>query len=99
MLMFRLLRTSTRTPAQRTGYLDAMSAMFVGCPEPECLAPAEVMDRIVLASTGGPVEHARIYCVQRHFFVMPLVAVPGATAGPDHWDADRRAAAPPRRTV
>jgi hypothetical protein len=39
---------------------------------PECGAPAEVRDRHVLESTDGPIEHARIRCVQRHFFFLPL---------------------------
>lgn len=39
---------------------------------PECGAPAEVRDRHVLDSTDGPVEHARIRCVQRHHFFLPV---------------------------
>jgi hypothetical protein len=32
----------------------------------ECAAPAEVVDRFALESTGGPVEHAIVVCVLRH---------------------------------
>jgi hypothetical protein len=39
---------------------------------PECGAPAEVRDRHVLESTDGPIEHARIRCLQRHYFFLPL---------------------------
>jgi hypothetical protein len=39
---------------------------------PECGAPAEVVDRHVLESTDGPIEHARVRCVQRHHFFMPI---------------------------
>lgn len=40
--------------------LDAMAC-------PECGRVAEVVDRFVLASTGGPVEHIRLRCdVGRH---------------------------------
>ena len=43
---------------------------------PECGAPAEVRDRHVLDSTDGPVEHARIRCVQRHHFFLPVERLP-----------------------
>jgi hypothetical protein len=39
---------------------------------PECGALAEVLWRDVLASTDGPVEHAKIGCVNRHWFLLPL---------------------------
>ncbi|MBS45821.1 MAG: hypothetical protein CMH83_22135 [Nocardioides sp.] len=47
---------------------------------PECDAPAEVLDRAVLPSTDGPVEHARVRCVARHVFTLPVerLARPGA---------------------
>jgi hypothetical protein len=48
---------------------------------PECGAPAEVLDRDVLESTDGPVEHARVVCLYRHRFFLPvagLLAGPGA---------------------
>lgn len=37
---------------------------------PECGAPAEVTDRCVLESTDGPIEHVRVGCVRRHWFLM-----------------------------
>jgi hypothetical protein len=42
---------------------------WVVCPE--CDHPAEVTWRAGQVSTAGPVEHAKILCVQRHWFLMP----------------------------
>ncbi len=39
---------------------------------PECGAPAEVDARGVCESTDGPVEHARVRCLHRHVFVLPV---------------------------
>ncbi len=39
---------------------------------PECGRPAELVDRAVLESTDGPVEHAHVRCVQRHRFWLPV---------------------------
>ena len=39
---------------------------------PDCGAPAEVLDRFVLESTDGPIDHARIRCVGRHWFLLSL---------------------------
>ena len=52
-----------------TGELD-----LVVCPE--CSAPAEVVDRFALASTDGPVEHAKVRCLARHWFLLPVTALP-----------------------
>jgi hypothetical protein len=43
--------------------------VIIGCPE--CGTPAEVEWSTCLASTDGPVEHLKIRCVQRHWFLMP----------------------------
>jgi hypothetical protein len=42
---------------------------------PECGAPAEVLDRHVLESTDGPVEHARVVCLDRHRFFLPVAGL------------------------
>lgn len=42
---------------------------------PECDAPAEITDRTVLASTDGPIEHVKIRCINRHWFLLPLYAL------------------------
>ena len=39
---------------------------------PECGALAEVEWRAVLESTDGPVEHAKITCARRHWFLLPV---------------------------
>lgn len=67
---------------------------LVGCPE--CGAPAEVVDRFVLPSTSGPVEHVRVQCVSRRWFTVPAERLPvlpaaGAIPGeePDRWTSTR----------
>jgi hypothetical protein len=42
---------------------------------PECGAPAAVLDRHVLESTDGPVEHARVVCLDRHRFFLPVAGL------------------------
>jgi hypothetical protein len=49
---------------------------------PECGAPAEVRDRHVLESTDGPIEHARIRCVQRHYFFLPVEQLSSSSGTP-----------------
>ena len=39
---------------------------------PDCGAPAEVTDRFAMASTDGPIEHVRVYCAHRHWFLLPV---------------------------
>ena len=41
------------------------------CPEPTCRMVAEIHDRVTLASTDGPIEHIKTYCVNRHVFLLP----------------------------
>ncbi|HEU5107078.1 MAG TPA: hypothetical protein VFT95_00735 [Micromonosporaceae bacterium] len=48
---------------------------LTACPEPGCDAPAEVLDRLALPSTDGPVEHARVRCLHRHWFVLPVATL------------------------
>jgi hypothetical protein len=50
---------------------------LIACPDPGCIAPAEVLDRFVLSSTKGPVEHVKTYCVLRHIFLMPTSGLAG----------------------
>ena len=45
---------------------------LLACPDPSCGTPAEVVDRFVLASTEGPAEHVRTWCLAGHGFT-PLV--------------------------
>lgn len=45
------------------------------CPEHRCPVVAEVVDRTVLESTDGPVEHVRVQCVDGHSFFCPTFAL------------------------
>lgn len=49
---------------------------------PECGLLAEVEWRDVLECTDGPIEHAKIRCVQRHWFLLPVAAIGGPGAHP-----------------
>lgn len=62
---------------------------LVGCPE--CGAPAEVVDRFVLAGTGGPVEHVKVQCVSRRWFTVPVERLSPVTGEePDRWASTPR---------
>ena len=39
------------------------------CPDPDCYAPAEVVDICDAESTDGPVRHVVTVCVRRHQYV------------------------------
>jgi hypothetical protein len=54
---------------------------LVGCPA--CTAPAEIVDRYVLESTDGPIEHATIVCAGRHRFTVLVerIAIPRSWQG------------------
>jgi hypothetical protein len=43
---------------------------------PQCAAPAEVVDRFTLPGTDGPVEHVKVRCLQRHWFLLPVASLP-----------------------
>jgi hypothetical protein len=44
---------------------------------PECGGLAEVQWRAVLESSDGPVEHEKIMCVGRHWFLLPVARFAG----------------------
>lgn len=54
---------------------------------PDCGAPAEVQWRANLESTSGPVEHAKVYCLHGHWFLLPVARLDKAR--PDGALADR----------
>ena len=66
---------------------DATTGLdLVGCPA--CAAPAEVVERYVLDSTDGPIEHATVLCSERHRFtvlVERLVTPRTADRGAGRW--------------
>ena len=39
---------------------------WTACPEPDCHATAEVIDRYMLGSTDGPVSMVRARCLGQH---------------------------------
>jgi hypothetical protein len=45
---------------------------------PECEASAEVLWRVTLDSTDGPIEYARVVCLQKHFFWLPVDSLPAS---------------------
>lgn len=49
-----------------TGHVTGLE--LVACPT--CAAPAEVVERFVLDSTDGPIEHAIVQCAERHRFTV-----------------------------
>lgn len=42
---------------------------LTACPDPDCGAPAEVVDRFVLFSTAGPLTHVLTLCAEKHHYV------------------------------
>jgi hypothetical protein len=48
---------------------------YVSCPE--CGLPAMVEWRTEVGSTTGAVEHVKIRCVDRHWFLMPAERLTG----------------------
>jgi hypothetical protein len=61
---------------------------------PDCGAPAEVTDRCTLESTDGPIEHVRVVCVRRHWFLLSAASLHRARQ-----PASRSAAAATRSSV
>ena len=49
---------------------------------PDCGRPAEVVDRFVLPSTDGPVEHVKTRCVSGHWFFMEAQPQPSLQCEP-----------------
>lgn len=50
--------------------MDGATLQLTRCPE--CGGTAEIERRTVLASTDGPIEHAKIRCVNRHWCYVPV---------------------------
>ncbi|EWT01002.1 hypothetical protein N865_12175 [Intrasporangium oryzae NRRL B-24470] len=49
---------------------------------PECGEPAEIQWRDALESTDGPVEHAKVMCLRRHWFLLPVSMLEERRAAP-----------------
>jgi hypothetical protein len=56
---------------------------ITACPETGCGLPAEIIDRFVLQSTDGPVEHVRTHCLGRHIFTVPTARLRPVDRAPD----------------
>lgn len=41
---------------------------LTSCPDPQCAAPAEEVDRYLLNSTDGPITHILTHCARGHHF-------------------------------
>ena len=41
---------------------------LTACPDPDCGATAEIVDRWVWESTSGPIEHMTVHCVAGHHY-------------------------------
>ena len=55
-------------------YVTGNELDLVVCPD--CAAPAEVVDRFALQGTDGPVEHVKVACLARHWFLLPAASLP-----------------------
>jgi hypothetical protein len=66
-----------------------MERELITCPE--CGRPAEILDRRVLQSTDGPVEHVKTHCVSGHWFFMEAAALAQPQRRPDAVEAGTRA--------
>jgi hypothetical protein len=76
--MIVTLDTPTRLPRRPSAgpvLLPAPAAVPEEAPDtvpcPECGRTAVVEWRALLDSTDGPVEHVKIRCPERHWFLMP----------------------------
>jgi hypothetical protein len=51
---------------------------------PECGSQAEVRWRAVLESTDGPIEHAKVLCRLRHWFLLPVSDLAARRSSPKY---------------
>ena len=66
---------------------------FTYCPDPACGAVAEIVDRFALSSTDGTLDHAKVVCLHRHWFMLPAESLVTDAETADH---DRTAERPAR---
>ena len=78
------------------------SPTLVIVPCPECGASAEIVDRFILESTEGPVEHAVVMCIDRHRLTMLVESMarrhPVVAAGPRRTPRHRAGVSSAHRT-
>ena len=49
---------------------------IVECPEPGCEMAAEVVSRWVWPSTDGPLEHVKVFCLQKVVYAVGQHSLP-----------------------
>ena len=52
--------------------MEALMLELVVCPDQTCAAVAEIVDRVTIGSTDGPLELVRTFCLDRHIFLLPV---------------------------
>jgi len=65
--------TSNQAAPAAGSHEDGATMDLTTCPE--CGNAAEIQWRDVLESTDGPVEHAKVLCVERHTFLLPVASL------------------------
>lgn len=55
---------------------------FTRCPDRDCGAPAEILDRWDFDSTSGPLGHARTRCLHGHSFTVLAETLPPDSCEP-----------------
>jgi hypothetical protein len=61
---------------------------------PECGRPAEIVQRVTMQSTDGPVEHVKTRCITGPWFLVPAADLaPPATVAADPRERLRRSTA------
>jgi hypothetical protein len=63
---------------------ELVPGALVECPT--CGLPAEITDRFTLDGAPGPVEHVKVVCIRRHWYVLPVDMF--AVSAPAHGQAD-----------
>lgn len=56
---------------------------------PSCGLPAEITDRFTLNGAPAPVEHAKLVCIQRHWYTLPLDQLVLRAPEPDRVDSSQ----------
>ena len=61
-----------------------MELELTSCPD--CGRPAEVIDRLTLPSTDGPIEHVKTRCITGPWFLTPVPCCAPRSPAADHRD-------------
>jgi len=74
--------------AVETGAMSGLSGdglaslVLLPCPDASCGAVAEILDRITVGSTDGPIEHVKTRCLDGHVSFLPASGVHLPSARP-----------------